>query len=575
MGASRYRLNLLGAFRMASPDGARLEITSRKGMALLALLATAQDGERTRAWLQDKLWGSRQAEQAKASLRRELSNLRVLFKDDPDLMRCGHDRVRLDLSRIEVDVRAGPVPEGDDFLEGLDIPGEDGFEDWLRGQRATLKSQADRALTADPTLRPPPMVDVTAPMPGFGGLPALAVLPFANLTGDGANDYLAEGMSEDLIDRLSRLRWLPVIARSSSFMVDPGSVDVRAVARDLGARYVLQGRLRRQDDLFRLSATLTEAETGKVLWSPRVTLPWRCSPQMLEELAADLVAVLDARIMHAEQSLARAKPLDDLSVHDLVWRARWHLNRFSKADSEQAGRLLDEALRLDPNSPEALIQATFQRGWSIWAERGGEARKLEMRRLAQSAILADPDDARAYMLAGVAESWLKNAGRAEAMLRQAVKLNPSLSMAHAELGSTLNLAGRPSLAIEPLRTALRLSPTDMQIFNTLAELATSYLMTQCWAEAVSHADEAIIRRPAYAYAHSVKITALAHSGDVTAALTAHRDLMSAKPSFKLEDLEWVPFVDRGWNGFLADGVRAAGEGRAPAQPAPAPVFAGG
>jgi TolB-like protein len=584
-----FTLNLLGAFQLLTPGGERVEVSSRKGVALMALLAMAHKGEHTRGWLQDKLWGSRQSAQARASLRRELSNLRkALNAEGAPLLICERDRVRLDLDRLRVDAREadaggargepGGMAHGE-FLEGIDLASEDGFEDWLREQRVILRQGAADARSwggrpidesangglASGVAPGPPLpsriVDVSQPAPGFGGRPALAVLPFVNMTGESANDYLAEGISEDLIDRLSKLRWLPVIARSSSFAFSlgdgDGDGDHRAAGEELGAKYLLGGRLRAAGDDFSVTASLTEAATGQVLLSHRLHLGGAESPAAIEALVAGLVAVLDAGIDHAEQARAHAKPRSDLNVNDLIWRGRWHLNRFTREDSRAARRLFAEALALEPDSPEALIQSTFCLAWSIWAERKTGPQIGEMLKLAQRAMIAVPEDSRGHMLAGVAELWLRRPHRAKTLLAQAISLNPSLALAHAELGSARILAGEAAEAIEPLKTALRLSPNDQQVFYILGEIAMAHAMLGELRQAVDHADQSLIHRAAYWYAHVIKINALARSGDLEGTGAALDELMTVKPDFEPAFVEWLPFMDGAWTDWLKDGLAMA------------------
>jgi len=545
----RYRLNLIGTFRLFDPDGRRIEIASRRGAALIAILAMSPAGERKRPSLQDRLWGSRGAEQAAASLRKELHRLRPLVNAGGAalLTTVGHD-VRLDLSQVAVDARGDRAAEGGagEFLEGFDIPGEEGFEDWLREQRQLLQTPA--AIAAPDA----------EPMAGdFAGRPALAVLPFRNLTDDPGAPYIAEGLSEDLIDRLSRLRWLPVIARSSSFSLAEGQTGLVAVRDRLGAKYVLEGRLRGARGEAWLSASLSDAESGHVIWSQRFQLPeQRAGPEM-EAFVAELVGVLDSRIDHAEQERARVLAPSDHDVSQLIWRGRWHLNRFTRDDAEAARRLFEEALALDPSSPEALIQATFARAWHLWAVRGTEAEVQEMRRLAQRAIIADCEDSRGYMLAGVAEMWLRRPERASALLRQSISLNPSLAMAHAQLGGCHNLMGDPQAAVTCLAVARRLSPNDMHLFYLLGELAMAHWIEGRQAEAIALADEAIVRRPAYWYAHLVKINALVDAGYEAPARSAYREMLAAKPRFEPGYMAWIPFVDAAWNARLAEGLRRA------------------
>jgi len=578
---ARYTLNLLGAFRLLKPGGERVEISSKKGVALVALLAMANEGEHTRGWLQDKLWGSREQTQARASVRRELSNLRKLLNGGASpLLVCEHDRVRLDLKQFRIDARApqsagsnsnGAGLDRGEFLEGLDLAGEDEFEEWLREQRAALRegrpardqrarretpSSGAGAATAKIEPTPARLIDLSQPAPGFSGRPALAVVPFLNMTGETENDYLSEGISEDLIDRLSKLRWLPVIARSSSFSFGV-SEEEKAISEGLGAKYLLGGRLRRAADGFTVTANLTDAETGYVVLSQKLELPSRHTQDVLEQLMANLVAALDARIDHAEQAQAHAKPQSDLNVNELIWRGRWHLNRFTREDARLARELFAEALAQEPGSPEALIQATFSLAWTIWAQRNSERQVLELRRLAQRAMNADPDDGRGYMLAGVAELWLRHPDRAKILIHQAISLNPSLALAHAELGSAYIFDDEPALALDPLATALRLSPNDQQVFYILGELAMSYSMLGQWRRAIDYADQAVIQRAAYWYGYVVKINALVRSGAAAEAAAVLGELLAVKADFTADYIDWIPFRHERWTSHFKEGVAAA------------------
>ena len=318
-GVVSFTLQLRGPFRLHDRHGRRVDISSRKGQALLAMLATANGGERTRSWLQSQLWGSRGADQAQSSLRSELSSLRGLLKHDgPPLLNADHTRIWMDLSGIEVDARGPHVAGAGEFLEGMDIPGEDGFEDWLREQRA--KSEAE--VQAEPVVQTVPATATPEITKTFSALPALAVLPFENLTGDPDQDFVAEGISEDLIDRLSRLRWLPIISRSSSFAVRES--DPKIAGKLLGARYLFEGRMRRQAGANMLSASLVDCESGGTLWSNKLTLDAADSSDAFGELLTGLTTALGAKIDQAEQSRALGKPQSDLNVRELIWRGRWH-----------------------------------------------------------------------------------------------------------------------------------------------------------------------------------------------------------------------------------------------------------
>ncbi len=563
-GVAKYVLSLLGPFRLSAPDGQRIGISSKKGQALIAMLAMAGGGERTRSWLLTQLWGSRGADQAQASLRSEILALRnrVNVGSQPLLM-ADHNRVWLDLSVVEIDARSGEDTDGAEFLEGLDIAGEEGFEDWLREERARheqRRGEGERmsrnAASAQERTFAQNASDRDIKL--FAALPAIAVLPLTNQTGNADLDFIADGISEDLIDRLSRLRWLPVIARSSSFAVGGDIADFREAGQSLGARYVVEGKLRRSVSRDMLSLSLTDTGLGRVVWSNRMPLTAEVTSQEMEELLGEITASLGAHVDVAEQQRALTKQQSDLNVRDLIWRGRWHLNRMSKEDSDIAKQFFAKALALEPHSPEALIQTIMAGLMEAWAQRRTSEETLALRRLAQQAIIADLEDARGHMAAGIAEIWLRQPVRAESLLRHAISLNPSLVLAHAELGSALYLKGEPEEAIEPLNLAIRLSPNDYSLFYSQGELAMAHLMIGDFARAIEFADKAIMRRAAYWYSHVVKINALARSGEPSLAQSALAELHNFTTGFKADFIDWLPFIDPKWNKFLKEGLNLAG-----------------
>lgn len=557
---AKFRLELLGPFRFFGPDGRRIELASKRGQALVAMLAIANGGERTRSWLQDRLWGSRQHIQAQASLRRELSNLRrVVNRYDRVLLHSDHHRVVLDLDRIDIDARSqrGLSAANGELLEGLDIAGEDAFEEWLREQRQLLSGPEGAAGTALARL-PAAIVDMSKPVPGFSGRPAIAVLPLENLTGSADLGYLSDGIGEELIERLSRLKWLPVIARSASFHYRERPLNLPEIGSALGIRYVLDGWIRRSTNSFALGLSMADVETGLTVWSHSSDVPLQFTQAMLDDLIVEIVGVLDMKIDAAEKVRASRKPDPDLTVDDLIWRGRWHLHRFTREDAANARRFFTEALSLAPNSPEALVQMTFFEARAIWSERKDAASMRDLRRLAQRAIVADGEDSRGYVYAGMAELWMRRTDQALPLFERAIELNPSLPLAHAQIGSTHILAGNAEAAIEPLRLSLRLAPNDEHAFYILGELAIAHCMLGHWDLAIDHANQSLLRRVAYWYAHATKVTALVAKGQPVEAGFALRQLRDVKPDFGLEFVEWLPFVDPKWNELLKAGLRSAG-----------------
>ncbi len=555
-----FQLQLLGSFRLSETEGQRIEIVSKKGMALVALLAMAPGGERARSWLQDVLWGSRGQVQAQSSLRRELANLRR------DVNGAGHDligadknRIWIALDQIAVDARAIEGPSNGlsaSFLEGIDLPGEEGFEDWLRDQRQALKARHDVGL-ADQGAQQRDVLDVAASVPGFSGRPAIAVLPLDNLTDDNTLSYLSDGISEELIERLSRLRWLPVIARSASFAYRDKATNVRDIGVALGARYVLGGHIRRSDNSYHLSLDMADIDTGYSAFSHKSDLPLQLDRKTLDGLIVDLVGVLDMRIDAAEKTRASRKPESELTVDDLIWRARWHVHRYTAIDAARAEALLNEALGIAPNSSEALVQMTYLRLATIWTKRQTDADLQALRQLAQRAIAADGDDGRAYLYAGMTDMWMRKPALALPLFEKALELNPSLAFAHHQFGSFQILCGNPEAAIAPLKLAFRLAPNDEQSFMPLNELAVAHLMLGNLEEAIALTVQSLNRRVAFWYSHVIKINALARLGRLDQARAAVVDLMEIKPGFSIDAVDWVPFVDSKWNDFIRDGFQMA------------------
>lgn len=558
-GQLRIRLCLWGTFRLFAADGTRVDIPSRKGMALLAMLAMAPDGERTRGWLQDCLWGSREKMQAQQSLRRELATLR---RDLPPaiagLISTNRERVRFDLGPVQIDIADRNA--GASFLEGFDIPGENGFEEWLREQRQAeparlVAPQADLA----PAL-PRSIVDLRDPAPGFGGRPAIAVLPLINATDAPEADIWAEGMTEDLIERLSRLRWLPVIASNSVAELRGRDLDARTVGELVGAAYVLRGRLVSRSGVSAIMMNLLDTANGQLLWSERFVPEQGFSLDAIDEMVDRLAAALDARIDSEQQVRAITRELGDLNIHEVLWRARWHFNKLTRKDAAIARALIARALESHPNSPDVLIHAAQAKAWDVWSGRGGPEEIEDLRAMSLRATLADRFDGRAYMLVGVAEMWLRNHDLAHEFLTEALRLNPSLAKAYSQLGSNYSLSGDPDSAFAPLRTALRLSPLDNEVFHMLGEMALAYLMRGEHDEALRHANLSIARRPAYFYAHIIKVNALVLSDRMSAARRAMIELLRAKPNFMPENIDWVPFRDRSWNERLKQAVIEAKTG---------------
>lgn len=533
----RVSIGVHGPFRMFAADGTRIDLASRKGMALIAMLALLPRQEHNRDWLRRQLWSRSSEEQGQASLRKELSRLRKeLDGPAPGLLCSEGRRVWLDPDQYDL----LPAEPGQMLLEGLEIPGAAEFARWLEQQRAAVPH------------RPENFAAPRAPS-------SVAVLPFVNDSGDATSDYLAAGIGDELADRISRLRWLKVIGSGNSFGVGGGE-DVLAAGRRLGAAYVFGGRLRRSLSGWQLSGRLMACSDGEIICAPALELRNPQESNAILPIVDQMVAILSERLDASEQDRVAALPADQLDVNDLIWRGRWHQNRLSAPELDKAATLFGEALRLAPESPNAAIEWAQNLGYRLWSRRAEPGEVQAFGDAARRAVDLDRRDGRGHMLVGIAEMWLRRMGPAETWLREAIDLCPSLAMAHEQLGTLQTLNGRPVAACEWQMAALRLSPHDFRRFYREAELALALLLQAQWEDALARAETAIALQPGYWHAHLTRINALWRLQNDAAAAAALAELMAARPSFRSDYIDWIPFRNASFNAWLKEPLDALQSG---------------
>ena len=314
----------------------------------------------------------------------------------------------------------------------------------------------DRAAQVEPQLlvTPPPL-----PLPDK---PSIAVLPFANLSGDPEQEYFTDGMVEEISTALSRIRWLFVIARNSSFTYKGQAIDVKQVGRELGVRYVLEGSVRKAGGHVRISAQLIEALSGTHLWADRFDGSLDEVFQLQDDIALSVAGVIEPALQAAETACAAARPTIDLTAYDLYLRA--HAKHLSAGpQSGGALRLLEQAIERDPNYGPALALAAvcrgrlYIRGRSEDLEEDGRKAVVFARRALEVAgedprVLADA----AYALAFIGE----DIGAMMALVDRALTLNPSFARGWYISSSLKLFAGHADIAIEHAENSLRLSPRE-------------------------------------------------------------------------------------------------------------------
>lgn len=322
--------------------------------------------------------------------------------------------------------------------------------------------EGDTGLSLRALLGPPQDETQRAGPPKPIDAPSIAVLPFVNLGGDPSQEFVADGITEDIITALARLRWLFVIARNSTFVYKGKAVDVRAVARDLGVRYVLEGSVRTAGSQIRITGQLIDAETGKHIWAEKYDRDLHDIFAVQDDIAERVVAAVEPHLYAEEGYRAASKPPDSIDAWGLVVRALNLISKVERKQNEEAQGLLRRAVATEPT----YARAHALLGWSVWwaAYCYWYPDTREGYRLAaghaSDALSLDPGDPWARMVIGLCLSSEGQHDRAFGELRTALRLNPSFALGRMAYGWALLRAGRFEEAIEETGRALRMSPLD-------------------------------------------------------------------------------------------------------------------
>lgn len=352
--------------------------------------------------------------------------------------------------------------------------------------------------------------------------PSIAVLPFQNLSGDAEQEYFADGIAEDIITALSRSRWLFVVARNSSFTYKGKWVDVRQVGRELGVRYVVEGSVRKSGNRTRISAQLLSASDGHHVWADRYDRELEDIFSVQDEMTNQITSAIAPGIVIAEAQRIQAKDPHQLGTWDRLMRAHWHIQRFKPEDFSEAIRLLEELLDLDPNNATALSDLAFVLHFSgsfAWTDNP-ESSYARSREVARRAVAADDKDPAAQAMAGIDELFLCKHDDAIRRLRRAIEIDPNSSLAHGMLSSAYAFGGEAGIAIEQAQAAIRLSPRDFLNVIWHVNQAWAHLSADRFREAVDCGLRAVDWNPAFADAHGILASALAHLGQLEEARTS-------------------------------------------------------
>jgi adenylate cyclase len=292
--------------------------------------------------------------------------------------------------------------------------------------------------------------------------PSIAVLPFANLGGDPEQDYLADGITEDIITALARLRWLFVIARNSSFVYKRKAVDVRQVARDLGVRYVLEGSIRAAGHRIRITGQLIDAETGKHIWAERYDRELQDIFAVQDDITERVVAAVEPHLYAEEGFRASGKQPDSIDAWGLVVRALSMIHKVEREQNLEAQDLLRRVIAMERSYSRAHALLSWAIWWAAlcyWYPDTDEG-YAKAAAHARDALSFDPTDPWARMVSGLCLSTTGHHDRALVELRTALELNPNFALGRTAYGWGLLRAGRFDEAIAETGRGLRISPVD-------------------------------------------------------------------------------------------------------------------
>lgn len=391
--------------------------------------------------------------------------------------------------------------------------------------------------------------------------PAIAVLPFTNMSGDPEQEYFSDGISEDIITALSKLRWFFVIARNSSFIYKGNAVHLKQIAAELGVGYVVEGSVRKGGDRVRITAQLNDVATGSHLWAERYDRDLSDVFAVQDEITEAIVAAIEPQLYAAESFRAQRKPPDSMDAWDLVMRALSHFWRVTRQDNVVAQALLEKAIAIDPNYGQALgvLAASYMFTAHMgWAEMATAAPIAE--RSALAALRSDSEDPWAHhALANVYLFARRRFDDALAEFELALLLNPNFALAQGYYGVALSYCGRWQEGYEAACRALRLSPRGPHSAVYLGIAAYAQYLGRNYDEAMRLSREALRQRNDFVGAHRVLTAAAGMAGQMDVAAAALRECRRAQPNISLAWIaEHMPIKLDAEREHYLDGFRRAG-----------------
>jgi len=397
--------------------------------------------------------------------------------------------------------------------------------------------------------------------PALRERPSVAVLPFANLSDDSEQQYFADGLAEDIITRLGRLKWLFVSARNSSFSYKGDVADVRRVGRELGVRYVLGGSVRRSARRLRIGVELSEAPTGMQVWAERYDVALTDFFSLQDQIAESVVAAMEPRLYAAEHQRFRSRSPDSLDAWGFVMKAMPYVWDWgSTQEIETARALLRQAIAIDPDYHRAnsLLAWTHAALVQLGSTDAGDVLSTA-RGMARQAIQGDSEDPWAHLAAGYVHMISRDFDEAVKELTEAIELNPSLAFAHVVLGATYGYGGMPDEGLHHCGIAARSSPRDFTQAVNLSVRGLCHFVAGRFAETIDWERAAVELRPHFGSAWRTLAAGAGMAGNLDVAASALSEAKRLHPSLSVAWVERChPIVHKTDRLIYIEGLKAAG-----------------
>jgi adenylate cyclase len=417
----------------------------------------------------------------------------------------------------------------------------------MAGNKADLPQDLDTAAVA------------TSP-PGFDDRRAIAVLPFANFSGDPEQEFFADGITEDIITMLAGWRAFPVIARNSTFTYKGKTVGIKKVGQELGARYVVEGSVRKSGRRVRVTAQLIRADTNHHIMAERYDRNITDLFELQDEIVTTIAGAIEPEILKFERERVVERVEQNADAYEFYQRGMFHHYRQNKADNVEAQAYFRRAMAIDPQYPQAtaaLSIALCAAGYLSWTDNA-ERNYEEALELAQRAVALDPRYPNAHFALALISMWLGRNDRAANEFKEAIKLNPSFAAAHAVLGAVLNFQGQSEEGVASVDKGIRLSPSDPRLFIWLSGLAAAQYQLRHYSQAVEIGRRSWTLNNSYITGLTYVVAGLAQLGRVEDALAALADLKARDPKLAALRTTLQLYENQAGIDHLIDGLSKAG-----------------